>query len=66
MNEYIADAYDQWSRHDAEQESRIAQLPECEDCGEHIQDERAYYIDGCFICQTCMEAYLVEVSDYLE
>lgn len=59
--EYIPDAYDKWSRHDAEQERRIAQLPECEDCGEHIQDEEAYYINGGWICESCMDCYRREV-----
>ena len=51
---------------EAEQESWLAERPECADCGEHIQDENAYYINGEWICQSCMSTYLVEVRDYIE
>lgn len=55
-----------FSRHDAEQEAWLARRPECADCGEHIQDENAYYINGEWICQSCMSTYLVNVGDYIE
>ena len=49
----IAD-FDAWDR---EQNKWLEELPECEDCGNHIQDEEAYYIDGGWICESCMEEY---------
>lgn len=49
----IAD-FDAWDR---EQNKRLAELPECEDCGNPIQDEEAYYINGGWICESCMEEY---------
>ena len=49
----IAD-FEAWDR---EQNKRLAELPECEECGEPIQDEEAYYINGGWICESCMEAY---------
>lgn len=48
-------------RYDAEQNRRLQQLPVCADCEEHIQDERAYYINGEWICKNCMDSYLREV-----
>ena len=64
--DYIPDAYDQWCAHDAEQERRLERLPVCADCGEHIQEEEAYYINGVWICPSCMDSYLVRVDDYIE
>ena len=58
----VPDAYDQWKRHDAEQNRWLEERPVCADCGEHIQDERAYYINGEWICQNCMSTYEREVQ----
>ena len=55
-----------FARHEAEQESWLANRPECADCGERIQDEDAYYINGEFVCKGCMSTYLVNVGDYIE
>ena len=51
---------------DAEQERRLARLPECADCGHPIQDETAFYINGEWICEGCMEAYRMNIGDYTE
>ena len=53
----IAD-FDRW---DADQQKQIGELPVCEDCGEHIQDETAFYINGEWICHDCMSSYEREV-----
>lgn len=53
----IAD-FDAW---DADQNKRLARLPVCADCDEPIQDEFAYYINGEWICENCMDAYRREV-----
>jgi len=50
-----------FNRHDAEQNKWLEQRPVCVDCGEHIQDEEAYYINGEWICETCMDSYRREV-----
>lgn len=50
--------FDAW---DAEQERRLARLPRCADCDNPIQDETAFYINGEWICEDCMEAYRQEV-----
>ena len=63
---YIPDAYEQWARHDAEQQEQLDKLPECTECGEKIQDEYAYYINGEWIHEKCMnENYRKEVADYV-
>lgn len=38
-------------------DDRIRELPVCEDCGEHIQDEYYYEISGSVICQKCLDDY---------
>lgn len=53
----IAD-FNSW---DAEQNRRLEQLPVCADCEQHIQDETAYYINGEWICESCMDSYRREV-----
>ena len=58
---YVPDNYDMWLQHDADQQKHIGQLPVCADCGEHIQDERAYYINSEWICMNCMSCYEREV-----
>lgn len=57
----MLDNYDLWERHDAEQNRQLEALPICADCGNHIQDEQAYYINGEWICHDCMSTYLQEV-----
>ena len=53
----IAD-FEAW---DAEQNGKLEALPVCADCDEHIQDEKAYYINGEWICMNCMSSYEREV-----
>ena len=50
-----------FDRYDREQQSRPDKLPVCADCGEAIQDEFAYYINGEWICERCMDSYITEV-----
>lgn len=57
----IPDIYDQWRRHDADAERWRQARPVCADCGEEIQDETAFCIDGDLICESCINAYRVEV-----
>lgn len=62
----MPDNYSQWERHDRKNEEAVARLPRCSECGHHIQDERAYYINGEWICESCMEDYHVNVDDYYD
>lgn len=52
---YIPDNYDLFARHDAEQEAQSEKLPECSECGEKIQTEHCYEVNGEYICPDCME-----------
>lgn len=40
--------------YDAMKEKRLAELPECCECGEHIQDEYCFEINGEYICEECL------------
>lgn len=44
------------------QDERIKKLPVCIHCEEAIQDEEAYYINGEWICERCMQSFLREVE----
>lgn len=52
-----------FERYDAEQEARLAKRPVCADCDEHIQEDEAYYINGEWICERCMDSYRREVLE---
>lgn len=43
-----------WEDHDSQQEKALARLPECEYCGEPIQDEYCFEINGEIICERCL------------
>ena len=53
--------FDAW---DAEQERQLARLPDCDYCGERIQDEECWCIDGKFICKDCLADCMVLTEDY--
>lgn len=48
------DNYDQWERHDREMERRLAARPVCGDCGNPIQDEYWFEVEGEILCEECM------------
>lgn len=58
---YTDDPIADFDAYDAEQNRRLAKLPLCADCADPIQDEFAYYINGEWICEHCMDAYKMEV-----
>ena len=47
---------------DAEQNEKLAQLPVCVDCGEHIQQETAVFLGGEWYCDSCIDAYRRDVD----
>lgn len=55
------DPVSDFNRWDEEQNRMIEELPECSECGQVIQEEEAYYINGEWICPCCMETYKREV-----
>lgn len=53
----ISDNYDKWVEHEAEQQRRLEMLPQCETCGEHIQDDYYFEINDAVICWECLKAH---------
>ena len=59
----VAD-FDRW---DAEQQDELEKLPNCCGCGEPIQDDDLFDIDGDLYCEECMEAHFKRpVENYIE
>lgn len=59
----IAD-FDRW---DAEQTEQLKRLPKCAECGEPIQDEECFEINGELICPECLQNnHRKWTSDYTE
>lgn len=46
-----------------EQDRRLARRPVCKCCGEHIQDDWAYYFDGDWICEDCMDDFRAYIDE---
>ena len=56
-----------FARHDAEQAAALSRLPKCAECGEPIQSEKCYEVDGGVICEVCLENNHTHwVEDYVE
>lgn len=56
-----------FDRYDAEQESRIEELPICECCGNPIQQERAVYYNDQWCCEECEHDFWQDIrEDFLE
>lgn len=53
----MMDNYDIWEQHERDRERALAKLPVCDICGEPIQTEYTYEVDGSYICETCMVEY---------
>lgn len=51
----IPDNYDYFKQHEAEQAAWLEKMPECSECGEKIQDESCYEVNGEYICEQCMK-----------
>lgn len=49
------DPLDDFASHDREQAKRLERLPKCDICGEPIQDDHFYLIDGYNFCPGCLE-----------
>ena len=60
----MIDNYDLFRQHEAEKEEALAKRPKCSECKEHIQDEKAYLINGEWICEKCMEENHKWIEDY--
>ena len=59
------DPDDDFRRLEREQARYEARLPVCEHCGERIDDDHYFYIEGEILCYECMiEKYRRSTDDY--
>ena len=50
----IPDNYSQWEQHEAAQEKALAERIHCDYCGNPIQDDHHYEINGDILCEKCL------------
>lgn len=62
----IHDVYDLWEAQDIANERKLARLPQCEYCGEHIQDEFYFEINGEYLCEDCLNEQFRKENTFLE
>lgn len=56
-----------FDRHDRQQAEELAKLPICDCCGEPIQDDFCYEINGEYICEDCLDMHFRKaVEDIVE
>jgi len=60
------DNYSLFLKHEAEQEEELQKKPVCHGCGERIQDEYRYNIDGKYYCESCIEDMKESNEDFDE
>lgn len=61
------DPVSDFDNYDAECEEELERLPMCEACGERIQDDYLYDIDGYILCEECMnDIYRHSTENYME
>ena len=51
----VPENYDFFIEHDARQTALLERCPKCEHCGEPIQDDYLYDVDGVVLCEECMK-----------
>ncbi len=62
----MVDNYDLWEAHEREQEEALEKLPECDYCGEYIQDDYYFDINGDIVCEECLKKeFRKRVEDYI-
>ena len=65
MKMYVPDNYDAYSYHEAQQEAMLAKCPVCDSCGESIQDDYLYDVNGDVFCESCMnDLFRKSTEDY--
>lgn len=63
----MIDNYGLWERHEAEQQRQLEKCPKCDYCGEYIQDEHLYDLDGTLVCEDCMKSnFKKSTEDYMK
>lgn len=56
------DNYGMWERYQDAMDKRLARRPVCSICGEHVQENTYYNLDGTLYCHECMDSFLVQVE----
>jgi formylmethanofuran dehydrogenase subunit E len=62
---YTDDPVRDFENYDREMARRIARLPVCAECREHIQSEDLYDINGELYCEECMHNHKRSAIDYI-
>ena len=64
---YCPDNYDAWKKHDQQETDWLNSRPRCEHCGEAIQDEDLFDLEGTLYHIDCaMEEFKKKTEDYIE
>lgn len=63
----MSDAYTQWKRREQQEQRELEKLPVCACCGEHIQSEHCYEIEGDLFCMECLDLHFRKnTEDYVD
>ena len=63
---YCPDNYDLFCEHEARQEVALDKCPKCCDCGEPIQEEYLFNVNGDLFCFDCMKSnFRRDTEDYM-
>lgn len=57
------DPLSDFDRYDRQQEEWLNSLPVCDCCGEPIQDDFCYEINGDLICEDCLDMHFRKAVD---
>ena len=64
---YSDDPVADFERYDAKQQEALKQLPTCTNCGEPIQDDYLFDVDGELFCEECMKVnFKKSVENYIK
>ena len=62
----LPDNYTLFERHQEQEERWLRKRPICSVCGEHIQDEQAYKLEGDLMCEQCFEEWANGLKVWVE
>lgn len=63
---YCPDNLDMFNAYSDRQEDMLSKMPQCCDCGEYIQEEHLFNVNGDLYCFDCMKAnFERETEDYI-
>lgn len=62
----MQDNHDRFEQYDRRQQQMLSARPVCVMCGEHIQSEYCWQLEGGLICESCIEECRCETEDYCD